>query len=261
MRAFVISDLHDGWASRGKYLWDHPIPDADVCICAGDICEGITGGLHWLSEIVLPHMPVVYVPGNHEFYHSSFEEQLAGAIEDAHDLGVHLLLDRAVTVAGQRFVGGILWTDYRLFRNPSRDMHVASLTMNDHRAIHMDMNHEIKFRPKDAFEMHVRTRRFLEANIDPGDVVVTHHAPHPGSVAPEYARDIGTSAFVSDLSDLIEAKRPALWVHGHTHTSFDYAVGDTRIVCNPQGYGMQNHLGFKPGLVVEIDSIQPKVKP
>jgi len=27
-----------------------------------------------------------------------------------------------------------------------------------------------------------------------------------------------------------------LWIHGHTHESFDYMVGDTRIVCNPRGY-------------------------
>jgi hypothetical protein len=27
-----------------------------------------------------------------------------------------------------------------------------------------------------------------------------------------------------------------LWTHGHTHHTFDYMVGGTRIVCNPRGY-------------------------
>ena len=32
-------------------------------------------------------------------------------------------------------------------------------------------------------------------------------------------------------------KHVALWVHGHTHDSFDYKVnGHTRVVCNPRGY-------------------------
>ena len=28
----------------------------------------------------------------------------------------------------------------------------------------------------------------------------------------------------------------ALWIHGHTHTAFDYTVDGTRVVCNPRGY-------------------------
>ena len=27
-----------------------------------------------------------------------------------------------------------------------------------------------------------------------------------------------------------------LWVHGHTHSSFDYNIHGTRVVCNPRGY-------------------------
>jgi hypothetical protein len=33
------------------------------------------------------------------------------------------------------------------------------------------------------------------------------------------------------------SRAPALWIHGHTHDSFDYLVGPTRIVCNPKGNG------------------------
>ena len=60
-----------------------------------------------------------------------------------------------------------------------------------------------------------------------------------------------TGAFVSDLSALIEAHRPALWVHGHVHNSSDYRIGDTRIVCNPHGYGNENP-DFDGALVVEV---------
>ena len=29
---------------------------------------------------------------------------------------------------------------------------------------------------------------------------------------------------------------PDLWVHGHTHDSFDYVLGWTQVVVNPYGY-------------------------
>ena len=77
-----------------------------------------------------------------------------------------------------------------------------------------------------------------------------------------------TPAFASNLDALIEERRPALWVHGHTHTSFDYEfAGGTRVICNPKGYGNENVLrwapekGFQHDLVVEIPSLNPKVTP
>jgi len=49
--------------------------------------------------------------------------------------------------------------------------------------------------------------------------------------------------------------RVALWIHGHTHDSFDYLVRDTRVVCNPRGYvkhDIQENASFDPALVVQI---------
>ena len=66
-------------------------------------------------------------------------------------------------------------------------------------------------------------------------IVVTHHAPMRESLAPRYAEDLVSAGFVNHLPTL--ARAPAsLWIHGHTHTSFDYVVEGTRVVCNPRGY-------------------------
>ena len=46
-----------------------------------------------------------------------------------------------------------------------------------------------------------------------------------------------------------------LWVHGHTHDSFDYTVDGTRVVCNPRGYakaGVDENPRFDPDFIVEI---------
>jgi len=66
---------------------------------------------------------------------------------------------------------------------------------------------------------------------------VTHHAPHRRSIHARFGTDALNAAFASDLSELIARFRPALWVQGHTHCSCDYRVGDTRVLCNPKGYG------------------------
>jgi hypothetical protein len=52
-----------------------------------------------------------------------------------------------------------------------------------------------------------------------------------------------------------------LWVHGHTHSSFDYKLGKTRIICNPRGYpGTFGDMGndFNPNLIVEIPDLSPE---
>jgi hypothetical protein len=91
-------------------------------------------------------------------------------------------------------------------------------------------------------------------------VVVTHHAPHRGSLAACFERSGLSPAFVNDLPAAC-FDGVALWVHGHTHDSFDYLVprpggGTCRVVCNPRGYvrwdGQQENRGFDPGCGVVV---------
>jgi hypothetical protein len=54
---------------------------------------------------------------------------------------------------------------------------------------------------------------------------------------------------------LLDGSRVALWVHGHTHDSFDYEVNGTRVVCNPRGYarnGINENVGFDPNFCVAV---------
>lgn len=51
-----------------------------------------------------------------------------------------------------------------------------------------------------------------------------------------------------------QAGRPLLWVHGHTHDSFDYMIGSTRVLCNPRGYIPEEaNKQFDPALIVDLD--------
>jgi Icc-related predicted phosphoesterase len=80
---------------------------------------------------------------------------------------------------------------------------------------------------------------------------MTHHAPSGRSLPESRRGDPINAAYASDLEALIERTRPQLRVYGHIHSSSDYRIGVTRMVCNPRGY-TPSHLypGFDPALVI-----------
>jgi predicted phosphodiesterase len=105
MRLHILADLHLEFGAL-----EIPPTDADVGVCAGDIDVGLKG-LDWILSR-FQDKPVVYVLGNHEFYHHSLPaltEQLMRKTEGTH---VHLLENRAVQLAGFTFLGCTLWTDF-----------------------------------------------------------------------------------------------------------------------------------------------------
>ena len=67
-------------------------------------------------------------------------------------------------------------------------------------------------------------------------VVVTPHGVSPRSIHEKFRGDSLNYAFMTDISNEIIEHGPNLWVHGHTHNSFDYTLGRTRVVVNPYGY-------------------------
>ena len=252
MKVQIFSDLHADVAQRRQITI---APEVDAVVVAGDVCEGAERGFMRLRSIVPMQIPIIAVLGNHEFYRRCWSEELALARTAAPLYGIHLLENGVATVGGVRFVGCSLWTDYALFGDPARAMLVAADGLNDHRKIKWSKQPWSRFRPQEAWRLHQQSRAFIEATLavpfDGATVVVTHHAPHPGSAHSRYRSDLLTAAYVSDLTPVIEVGRPDLWVHGHVHESFDYRAGDTRVICNPHGYGAENR-SFDPALVVEV---------
>jgi hypothetical protein len=45
-------------------------------------------------------------------------------------------------------------------------------------------------------------------------LVVTHHAPSPGSIAPQFRDNSLNPALASDLNAMIRTYQPPLWIHG-----------------------------------------------
>lgn len=265
-KLWILSDLHRDYEDWGPLY----IPEADACVVAGDVGQGLVRSMRWLQQEIGRHMPVVFVAGNHEFYRGAIVESFMDALAAGTDCpDVYLLEDSQVVLGSVRFVGATLWTDYEVMASGDGDlarawaMETAFSQLNDHRAISWKKKPWQRFVPGLALRKHVESRAFVERSLaEPFDgptVVVTHHAPHRGSIPERFARDTLTAAFASDLSAVIEQAKPDLWVHGHTHDSFDYWVGRTRVICNPRGYADENK-EFVPDLVVEVTP-KPELKP
>jgi len=240
MNIQILSDLHleshpDGGEGFLAYL--DPVA-VDVLVVAGDVstphlfCRAI-------QSLCAKYPQVVYVVGNHEYYHSGPKE----VHDDLNSLrdtlpNFHWLQNEVVEIVDVRFAGTTLW-----FRDgPSN--RTCEPGLSDFALIR-------GFKPW-VYGQNETALKFLEKEVPQADVVVTQHLPSQRSVAPYFENDPLNCFFLCDVDDLIESAQPALWIHGHTHGSIDTYVGKTRLVCNPHGYMPDWNWDFRPKLVVRV---------
>lgn len=278
MKLLVLSDLH---LEFGQFRV--PEIDFDVVILAGDIAAPASKVPFWACRATNfgESTPIVFVLGNHEFYNGVMSSTLTDLRRASQNTNFHMLDCGEVILGGVRFLGCTLWTDFALRidtpegagSDQERSAREVGLVIADFRTIRVSENDEAgnsngqrisaqrPFTPQDSIDLHHAHRAWLWAKLqEPFDgptVVVTHHAPHRDSLAPRYAADWASGAFVSELP-LEFFQVPVLWVHGHTHTSFDYRVGRCRVISNPRGYMLGSRLQtpeneqFAPSLVIEL---------
>lgn len=263
MKIHVLSDLHLEFSP-----FSPPAEQADVVVLAGDIGKH-THGLTWAIDTFHRERQdgcrpsIVYVPGNHEFYDAEVQgirRQLQQEAAQARQEGVNIwvLDNNAIEIDGVRFLGCTLWTDYQLFGPGAESayaMRDAERFLPDHRVIRCSP--QPRFSTSQALALHRESVAWLSGKLGkpfPGKtVVVTHHLPSALSVAERFKKAPLSAAFASHLDHL--AKRADLWIHGHTHDNFDYAIERCRVVCNPRGYVRHETIenqDFNPGLVIEI---------
>ena len=248
MRLHILSDLH---LEFGEIV--PPIVDGDVVALAGDIAVRVKG-VAW-AIAASRGRPVIYVPGNHEYYGDSIPRLTEKLRAAGAGSGVHVLDREEIIVDGTRFLGATLWTDFELVEDRRLAMEAAQQSLVDYRRIRVSGSYR-KLRPLDTAGMHLRSRRWLEGHAASGHtrgmVIVTHHAPSIRSVRPSFRQDPLSASYASHMDQLVERSGAALWVHGHTHYAVDYVIGDTRVISNPRGYADEPVAGFRDDLVLEL---------
>ncbi|MDD4964390.1 MAG: metallophosphoesterase [Gallionella sp.] len=251
MKIQILSDLHVEYA---PYT---PEPtDAEVIVLAGDISQGIRG-IKWARQ-TWPDKAIVFVPGNHEYYRSDIETERQQMAMAGRAYNVHVLNRQEAIICGVRFLGATLWTDFRLFGEAERPLalQVGGCGLRDFQVIRY--GNQI-FTPQDSVELHIQdvawlTHKLQHEPFEGATVVVTHHLPSAQSVAARYSKQLLSACFASPLDYLLGYSR--LWIHGHTHDTFDYEVNGTRVICNPRGYCDGNltpeNLAFDPQCVLTL---------
>lgn len=229
IRVDILSDLHiefNGWKPFEERLRS---TGSKTLICSGDLGPiYMTDTSYVFSYLSRIYDQIIYVPGNHDYYGGSISEgnTLLDELEDWVP-GLEILRPGKVSLIGNyKVVGGTLWVPFH--------SKMKEYPINDPYQI-TDLYHYLDRMYKD-------TVKWLEETVDNQTIVVTHHLPHPRSVAAQYKGEQTNAWFVSDLSGLIEDKKPFMWIHGHSHCKVDYMVGNTRIINNAYGYPSENRL-------------------
>lgn len=248
MKIQIISDLHQEFGKTELYF-----DNADVIVLASDVNLG-TKGIEWIKEVI-SDKPVIYVLGNHEYYKGSYPKTLNKIKSTAEDSNVFVLENSYVDIGDVRFHGATLWTDFSIFGNPVKYEMICQPKMNDYKKITRDPSYS-KLRTIDTFKIHQFSKVWLRESLKSSEglknIVVTHHAPSIQSVPECYKEDPLTSAYASNLEDMILEYQPLYWIHGHIHTPCRYSIGKTEIICNPHGYIDEKYNGYEKELIIEI---------
>lgn len=275
MKINVISDLH-------LEFDDLVLPGGDVLILSGDVCEAKNVKLdqyeknavqftferkrsdryiRFFVEECAKYRHVIYVMGNHEHYHFTYDKTYQH-LKNCLPPNVYLLENETKEIDDIVFIGATLWTDC----NKGDPITLLTLKdgMNEYRCVkkHPENSHNFygKLTPEYTAWVHKNSKKYigeqLKIHTDRKCVVVTHHAPSSLSIGHNFKSDtLMNGGYCSNLEDFIlDHNNIKVWTHGHTHDLFDYNIGDTRIICNPRGYKYyeQRAEQFDPTLGFEI---------
>ena len=254
LKIHLLSDLH----LESANFRSHSLAEADVVVLAGDIHVG-AAGVEWAIEM-FPEHPVLYVPGNHEFYFCDVDQTLVAMRHAATGSNVQILDRGMAEFDGVRFLAATLWTDFKLYAGNDEVEHAwAKVDARRHvpdydgRIRYLQAGREQEVTPDITQRWHEASCAWLSRQLCKHSagptVVVTHHAPSGRSIAPDYVGNPISAAYASNLDAL--AQKATVWMHGHTHCNSAYTIGNCRVVCNPRGYGSEVE-GFDPGFVIDL---------
>jgi len=219
MKCTLLSDLHFEFANSN---FNTKLPNADYLLLAGDLCNSnknnkrLNSFLHHAYD-TYGKDNVLRIDGNHEAYR--------GTITDYTNKQIY------IEDSGIAIIGATLWSG-------KHSKQAYDLFLNDALSV-------FRFTWQWMYSRHLSDLAFIVSKLHEANkkglktIVMTHHMPSWECVDDCYKNQgpHGTNAgFYTDLNHIIKEFKPDVWVCGHTHSSFDKKVFDTRLICNPRGY-------------------------
>ena len=256
MKVKVVSDLHLEFDGASM---DFPQTEEDkeiTLILAGDISLG-TDVKPYLDKWSEQFKQIVYVSGNHEYYGGVYELVNDELTDLASDYGnVYFLHNDFVELDGVQFFGDTFWTP----AGSEWENKIGKQMMNDFRMIKRVHGLTGKYIKIDHVSYTYWFRNAVEAYnkwIDNGfegkRIVISHHAPSSLSISPQfYGNDLNCFYKFEANKYLKSLDNVVLWCHGHMHSSSDYTLLDTRVICNPKGYVGHENVCFDPNIILDV---------
>lgn len=260
MKIKIISDLHIDInkkildVNQFGFINELLSNDIDILLIAGD-----TSGSYCLTSKYMFELKelieqnnlktkVFFTIGNHEPYSYDIEDK---TIQDI-NLGFRSLFSSKPVIFLQNthallddyvIFGGTLYTDFNLNGDISFGEMMSNKYINDFRycAIKQDDGTIRAVKPRDyralfdkcIAQLEIICKEYTDKKI----IVFTHFGVSKSSISEKYVNSHINSFYVSALEDFIKRNNNIyLWAHGHVHDSFNYAIGNTKILVNPYGY-------------------------
>ncbi|KAL9097049.1 MAG: hypothetical protein Q9165_001013 [Trypethelium subeluteriae] len=262
----ILSDLH--LEAPKAYDIFEIVPKAPHLALLGDIGNIAVHKdecLAFLTRQLSNFRTVLFVPGNHEAYHSSWPETLTilrifeQKVRENSSLGAFVLLDRTV------------------FWLPDTNVTIlgcslfSSIPPERHTAVSFGLNDFFQTSGWDVDahnEAHKRDIAWLNAQVadlgqsDVKIIIFSHWNPSMDTraIEPRYADSPIKSAFSTDLSGeaCFTSDQVKLWAFGHTHYNCDFTVQRAgiaeplRLFTNQRGYYFAQAEGYDGEKTVEI---------
>lgn len=270
----LMSDLHLEFADLEIPVLENE--NKMVFVLAGDIALASYSEtyVNFINEMCERHKEVIWIMGNHEYYKNYIEEAMSEINGNfvPRPSNLSILESGVVVVENVAFICATLWTDYNN-RDPLT-MIASADYMNDHKQIYKNgpgvypvKGYDPVFLPEDALVIHKKHRREIFEHAKAltnvrKKVLVTHHGFSSLSIADQYKNEKELNgAFISEMSNEIIDAGFDMAHHGHSHSSFDYMLGDCRVITNPRGYAYKNKSNgeimnenslFDANLVIEV---------
>lgn len=261
----ILSDLH--LEVPKSYDIFEVTPAAPYLALLGDIGVAVEHKddlRAFLAKQLAQFKAVLYVPGNHEAYRSTWQKTietlrgLEAEFKDDTSLGQFILMDRkafrppgcnTVVLGCSLFSHVPIGSCDRVSMALNDFYQTADWTVDDHNKAHA----------KDLAWLNDEVDALAGPDVD--IVVLTHWSPSTDerAIEPRHAQSPIGSAFSTDLSghSCFRSANVKTWAFGHTHFNCDFeaerdGAGPLRIITNQRGYYFAQAAGFDPKRTIGI---------
>mgnify|MGYP000651624373 CR=1 FL=1 len=248
MKLQFLSDIHLEFFNKNLHYFDFLInvkdPSCQYLALLGDIGHpSIHNYSLFLNHIHKYYRKIFIISGNHEYYSNNSPRSITHIDKHIHSIcnqfsnvfylnnDYHILNDDYV------IIGSTLWSNIDLdFSNKIQH------SLNDYKNIYDDKLSLVT--PSYIRSLFNRNVQFIidTLKLFPNKkiIILSHHLPSLDLIDSKYKSakySDFNSAYASDLNYLFyQFNNIHYWLCGHTHSSIDTKINNTRILCNPCGY-------------------------